>query len=380
MTRGQLVVKNLFRNRRRTLLTVAGVTVSICLLSAFCATYRYMEAPLMPGGFHLLLIVAPRTSLMMALPLSYGERIRNFPGIVAVSPVNMVDGYYGGQDELLWALACDPRTFFTIYSDWALPSDQRQAFKDEKVAVIAGRKMADKHGWKLGDRIHLRSPSYHVSLELVLRGIYSSHEDESLMAFHWEYLNDLQGRQDKPGVFWVRAQSAEDVPKVMQAIDTEFRNSDMETRTQPMQQWVLDFVGMVGNVKLVLLGVSAAVVFAVLLIIANTMGMSIRERTSELAVLRALGFQRKQVFGLMAAESLAISVTGGILGCFAARLLLALTAGYQIGGAMPIYIRVDPLTVVVALGVAIGVSLASTLLPAYRASRLKIAEALRFMG
>jgi len=178
----------------------------------------------------------------------------------------------------------------------------------------------------------------------------------------------------------VRAKSAEDVPRLAQAIDAEFRNSDMETRTQPMAQWVLDMVAVLGNVKLILVSISAVVIFAILLIVANAMSMSIRERTAELAVLRALGFRMQQVLGLLAAESLAISLAGGALGCLLAWTLLELAAGYQIGGAMPIYIRVDAATVGVALGVAIGISLASTLPPAYRASRVNIAEALRFVG
>jgi putative ABC transport system permease protein len=376
----QLVVKNVFRNRRRTLLTVASVAVSTFLLSVFCATYRYIGAPPTPRGFDLVLLVAPRTSLMTPLPLSYEERIRKIPGVAAVSPINMVDAFYGGQDTIIFALACDPVAIFQVRSDWRLPEDQRRAFVREKVALVCSRKTAEKYGWKVGDRIQLRSGGYHVSLDLILRGIYSSEEDESLMAFHWDYLNDAQGRPNKPGAFWVMARNAQEVPRLMQTIDAEFRNSDVETRTQPMKQFVLDFLAMLGNVRLILVSVSGAVVFAILLIVANTMGMSIRERTAEFAVLRALGFRTKQVLGLLAAESLAISLVGSGLGCLMASILFAFTAGYQIGGAMPIYVQVDAATVGVALGAAIAIGLLSTAIPAYRASRLGIAQALRFVG
>jgi len=380
MTYGQLVVKNVLRNRRRTVLTVASVAASIFLLAVFCATYRYINAPPTPGGFSLLLMVTHRTSTIMPLPLSYGERIRNLPGVAAVSPVNMVDGFYGGQESPLWALAFDAEALSKIFPDWQLSPDQRQAFVREKTAIIAGRRMVQKYGWKLGDRIHLRSAGYNLSLDLVLRGIYSSSEDETLLGFHWDYLNDAQGYPNKPGGFWVRAQSAEEVPRLMQEIDAQFRNAEMETRTQSMKQWVLDLLNMLGNVKLILVSISAAVVFAVLLIVVNTMSMSIRERTAELAVLRALGFQTMQVLGLLAAESLGIAFTGAIVGCLLAWTALRLTAGYQVGGAMPINIQVDAATVGVALVVAISISLASTLIPAYRASRVNIAQALRFVG
>lgn len=380
MTHGQLVCRNLLRNRRRTTLTTASVAASILLLAVFCATYRYMVAPPTPGRFYLTLVVIPRTSWTVPLPLHYGDRIARLPGVAGVSPVNMVDGMYGGPENVLWAMACTPDIVSKVYTDWGLPADQRRAFASERVALLAGRKMAEKHRWRLGDRIHLESANYHVGLDLILRGIYSSPDDESMLFLHWDYLNEAQGRPDKPGAFWVVAKSAEDVPGLMRDIDGMFRNAEVETRTQSLKQFVLDFLAMLGNIQLILVGVSAAVVFAVLLIVSNTMGMSIRERTWELAVLRALGFRAGQVFGMLAAESLAISLAGALAGCSLAWVLLRLTAGYQVGGALPVNIGLDAFTVVLAFAVATGISLVSTLLPAYRASRLNIAQALRFVG
>ena len=380
MTRGQFVTRNLLRNPRRTLLTTGSVAVSICLLASFFATYRYMQAPPAPGGFDLLLMVGSRTSLMGSLPLQYAQRISRLPGVAAVTPINMVDALYGGQDTLLFALACDPDAMFQVRNDWRMPEDQRRAFREEKAAFVCSRSTAAKYGWKLGDRIQLRSSGYHLTLDLVLRGIYASKDDESMMALHWDYLNDVQGRPNRPGAFWVQAQAAEDVPRLMQAIDGEFRNSDAETRTQPMKQFILDFLSMLGNIKLILLGISGAVVFAVLLIVANSMGMSIRERTAELAVLRALGFRTGQVLGMLTAESLAIAVSGAAAGCAVAALLFFLASGYRVGGAMPIYVQVDAPTVAAGFVTAVAVGLVSTLLPAYRASRIEIAQALRSVG
>ena len=380
MTRGQFVTRNLLRNPRRTLLTTGSVAVSICLLASFFATYRYMQAPPTPGSFDLVLMVTSRTSLMGSLPLQYAQRISRLPGQVAVTPVNMVDALYGGEDKVFFALACDPDAIFQVRNDWRMPEDQRRAFREEKVALVCSRSIAQKHGWKLGDRIQLRSGGYHLTLDLVLRGIYASNDDESLMAFHWDYLNELQGRPNKVGAFWVMARSAEDVPRLMQVIDGEFRNSDAETRTQPMKQFVLDLLSMLGNVKLILLGISGAVVFAVLLIVSNSMGMSIRERTAELAVMRALGFRTRQVLGMLTAESLAIGISGAALGCLTAAILFTLASGYQMSGAMPLHIQIDAPTVGMAMIAAAVISLVSTLLPAYRASRIEIAQALRFVG
>jgi putative ABC transport system permease protein len=231
----------------------------------------------------------------------------------------------------------------------------------------------------LGDRIHLRSSGRHIDLDLTLRGIYTS-EDESLLGFHWDYLNEALGRLDRPGGYWVRARTEEEVPRLMQTVDNQFRNGELETRTQPMGQWVLDFLALLGNVKLIVLSISAAMVFAVLLVVANTMGMSIRERTAELAVLRVLGFRPKHLLALLTAEALTVSIAGALVGCLAAGTVFALLGGYRVGGAMPIYVQVDVVTVGVVLSVAVAVGLSSTLVPAYRASHMSIADALRDVG
>jgi putative ABC transport system permease protein len=380
MSKGTWVAKNVLRNSRRSFLTAASVAVSILLLSVFCATCRYIESPPMPPSYATVLMVSPRTSIMVPLPLSYGDRIARLPGVETISPINMVDTRYGPQQALQFVLAFEATKISKLFPGWAMQADQRTAFERERIAAVVGRSVATKFGWKIGDRLHLRSSGYDVSMELVVRGIYASAEDESLMGMHWDYLNELRGNTDKPGGFWVRARTADDVPRLMKAIDAEFRNSATETRTQPMGQWVLDFISMLGNLKLMLMTVSAVVVFSVLLILANTMAMSIRERTVELAVLRALGFRRSQLLWLLAAESLAITFAGGLAGYALAMALFKWISGYRIGGAMPTYVQVDASTALTVFAVALGISLASTLPSAYRASPLSIAEALRFVG
>ncbi len=381
MTRSQLVSKNLFRNRRRTLLTVASVAASVFLLAIFCATYRYIEAPPELDRTHLILSVTARTSVTMPLPASYEAQIARVPGVAAVMPFFWFDGRYGSEDNIVPAFAIDPEKLLRFFSDWHLPEDQRRAFLDEKDALVGGRKVVEKYGWKIGDHIHLSSPNYfNVQLELVLRGIYTSSGDESMLALHWNYLNDALGRPDKAGQFWVLAQSADDVPRLMKEIDELFRNSPVETRTQTLKQLALNFLSWLGNVKRILLLVSGAVVFAVLLIVANTMAMSIRERTAEIAVLRALGFRTQLVMRLLTAEAVAIALSGAAIGCLSAGAACKLMAGYLIGGAMPAHIQVDVPTVSLTLLVAIAISLGSTLIPAYRASHVNIAQALRFVG
>lgn len=383
MTRPQLVVKNLFRNPRRTFLTTASVAAFFFLFTILSATYNFISSP--SGGdprTTRLLIVTSRVSpSQIPVPMSYWQRIAKIPGVEGVTPFVTFDAHYGGEDAFMAAYPTEPEAFFKIFSDMRVPDEQRRAYINEKTALLAGRKVVQEHGWKIGDHISLSSPAHKVTMELVLRAIYTVEGgDESILAFHWDYFNDLWPNKDKGAVFWVVARTIEDAPRVMREIDAMFRNADVETMTQTMMQFSLDFIAGLGKVKLILLGVSGAVVFAVLLIVANPMAMSIRERTLELAVLRALGFRSPQLLGLLTAESVVISLTGAGAGCLTTWLLFKLIAGYHLAGWIPIYIPISFETAGTVIGVAISISLLSTLVPALRATRVNIAQALRFVG
>jgi putative ABC transport system permease protein len=381
MIHARLVIKNVLRNRRRTILTVGSICVSVFLLAIFFSTYRYLNEPPGLDRTHLVLMVANRTSITNPMPVSYRSRIESVQGVSAVSPIFWFDSRYKNPDNIIPALACDPERIFQIFSDWTISDDQRQTFIGEQDAMIAGRKVIEKYGWKIGDHIHVSSPNYlNVPIDLVLRGMYTSPGDEGFLAFHWTYLNEALGRPNRAGYFYVLADSAEDVPRVMKAIDEEFRNSPVETRTQTVKQVALGFLGWLGNVKRILLIVTGAVVFAVLLVVANTMAMSIRERTTEIAVLRALGFRVSQLLMMLTAEAVAMSVAGAVLGCVLASVACVWMARYRIGGAMQLNLHVDLATIGVTLMAALLISLASTLIPAYRASRSNIARAIRFVG
>jgi len=381
MTCAQLVFRNTLRNRRRTILTVASVAVCTCLVAILWATYRYLEAPPEVDRTHLILSVTARTSVTIPLPVSYQSQIAKVPGVAAAMPLFWFDGRYGKDADLVPALALDAQKLLAFLSNWHVPEDQLRAFVGERDALVAGRKVVDKYDWKIGDHVHLRSPNYSdVDLDLVLRAVYTSDSDESLLALHWDYLNEALGHPDKAGQIWVLARSVDDIPHVMDDIDTVFRNYPMETRTQTLKQLVVNFLSWLGNLKEIMLMISGAVVFAVLLVVANTMAMSIRERTAEIAVLRALGFRSRQVLAMLAGEALTISLVGTALGLALAALVFRLMEGYHIGGAMPVHIRVDATTMALSLLAAVIISLGSTLIPAHRAARFNVAEALRFVG
>lgn len=377
------VFRNLFRNRLRTVLTLGSVAVSLFLLAMLSAAYQFLNAPPTGPDQSQLLLVSPRAALTMPMPLSYKDRIAALPGVAVVSPFGYVGALYGARNDFIPAVALDPDTVLDFFGEWKIPESERQGFIREKTALIVGRKLAQKYGWKVGDHIHLSSPQYsNLTLEFTIQGIYESgaEGDESTVALHWDYLNDAVGRPNHADMFWVRARSAKDVPRLTRAIDAEFHNAPVETRTGTLKQFLLNFLNLLGNVKLMLAGISIAVVFAVMLVVANTMAMSVRERTAEMATLRAIGFRSWQLLRLMVGESALVSLAGAALACLAAGGLCKLISGLPIGGAMPAHLSVGAPTVLLVVAVALAISLLTTFVPAYRASQLNIAEALRYVG
>jgi putative ABC transport system permease protein len=375
------VLKNLNRNRRRTFLTLSSVTASLFLLGVLGATYRFINSPSDSDGTHLVLVVSPRASMTMLMPLWYRDRIAALPGVTAVSPFGYFPGHYGGDDALIPALAVEPQAIFKLLSDWQVPEAQKRAFEGEKSAVVVGRRLAEKYGWKLGDHIHLTSSMFNsLSLDLTVRGIYTSPNDEGAVAIHWDYLNEAMGRLDKASQFWVRARSAEAVPQLTQAIDAIFRDAPVETRTGTLKQLMLNFLSLLGNVKMMLMGISGGVVFAVLLVVSNTMGMSIRERTVEIATLRALGFRTAQIVRVLVGEAVLLSLCGAALGLMLAEGLTRMISGLTVGGLMPAHLSVGGATLAVMTLVALAIGLLSALVPAYHAARLNIAQSLRSVG
>ena len=381
----RLVLRNVVRNRRRSLLTAASMAVSFALLVFFFAAYRFLEAP--PASdterSHLVLIVAASTSVIQPMPVSYRSRIERLEGVRAVTQVFWFDARYKNEDTVIPSLSLDPEKLFIFFPNWQLPEEAKKQFRREKVAAIVARNTARKYGWKVGDQIHVSSPNYFgLGVDLNLRGIYDSEEEQeqSYLVFHWDYLNDVLRSPNVTGQFWVLADSTEVMPSLTKAIDEEFRDEPVQTRTQTVKQFVVNFISWLGNVKLILVSISGAVVFAVLLIMANTMAMSIRERTTELAVLRALGFPTSTLLTLLTAESLIISLLGVSAGCVAAWAICRAVGGYAIGGGLLVTLEIGLPGTLLALGTATLTSLASTLISAYRASRMSIAQALRYTG
>jgi putative ABC transport system permease protein len=375
----RLVLKNLFRNQRRTLLTFFSVAVSLFLLSSLSIVYVALSKPIEGVENVPLLMVRRLAGIVFPLPSSYQARIKAVPGVVATCKVNWFGGYWVDPSNQLASFAVDPDSVFAVQMASKISPEQLRAFQNERTAAVAGKGLIDKYHWKIGDRITILGSPYGVSPELVLRGIFTAGPDDSLF-FHWDYLNEMMGRLNIAGMYWVRVDHPEAAPRVAQTIDRMFRNTDAETKSESLSAFLLGFVSMLGNVRGIILLIGSAVTFATLLIVANTMAMAIRERVSEAAVMRALGFRAAHIFGLFVSESLLLTVGGGLAGVAVAKLLFDLLAMRQIGQFVPADLRMRPATTLLCLLLSIIMAFLASGGPAYRAARRNIAEALRFVG
>jgi putative ABC transport system permease protein len=262
-----------------------------------------------------------------------------------------------------------------------VPADQVLAWQRDRAGTMVDVELAKRFGWKIGDRIALKGTFFPANLELTVRAIFTMDPAPHSIYFHTTYLEEaVPFFKGQAGFFDTRVASAEDVSKTEQGIDDMFRNSPAPTKTESEHAFKLSFVAMLGNVKAFILSICGAVVFAILLVSANTMAMSIRERTREVALLKTLGFTRHGVLSIFVGEAVALSIAGGMVGILAAAVLIQLLAHSPAGIGVGTTMRVTIPTMTVALIVAASVGLVSACLPAYRASQINIVEGLRHIG
>jgi putative ABC transport system permease protein len=376
-----LIIRNTLRNRRRTLLTVLSISMSLFLVSTLRTLLHALESPPMTPESAMRVLVRHQTSLANLIPISYQDRIRQVDGVVEVSPYQWFGGIYKDPANFFGQFAVNPEPFFKIYSEIRpLEPEQMEAFAKERTAALAGVNLAKKYGWSIGDRITLEGTIFPGNIELTIRGLVSGGAAESVLFFRYDYLTESFGNLDGASTFVVQARSADEIPAVIDAIDGTFMNSTAPTKTETEKAFVLGFMAMWGNVRTLVVSISTILIFTIVLVAANTMAMSIRERTGEIAILKTLGFSWRHVLGVLIAESALIAVAGGLLGSLAARYLFGavdfqgLTAGF-----IQVF-DVTWSTVMLAASISLAVAFGSTFVPAWNASRLQIADAVRRRG
>ncbi len=382
MTLTRFVTKNAFRNKRRSTLTVLSIAFSLLLLTLMMTIWRAFYLDQGSAESAERLVVRHRVSLTFSLPGFYREKIRAIPGVVAVVPMSWFGGIYKDQkpENFFAQFGTDPDEFFKVYRDAEIPADQVTAWQRDRQGVIVNDSLAKKYGWKLGDRIVLQGTIYPVNLELIIRGIFHSNPDNKSVYFNAKYVEEaVSFFKGQAGTFTILAAAPSDVSNIARTVDDMFRNSPQPTKTESEKAFGLEFVAMMGNVKAFILSICAAVVFATLLVSANTMAMSIRERTREVAVLKTLGFTKRGVLGLFVSEAVALSLFGGLLGVGLGWMMVyGLTHSPQFFSFFPMKVTFG---IWVAAMLTSGmVGLLSAAVPSYTASRVNIVDGLRHIG
>jgi putative ABC transport system permease protein len=383
MTLSSFIVRSAFRNKRRTILTMLSISFSLLLLTMMISIWRAFYIDQVAPEAARRLIVRDRVSLAFFLPAYYREKIRAVPGVTAVAPITWFGGrYIDDRPEHFFAqLATDPDEYLKVASDKIVPPEQLKAWQQDRTGALVDVTLANKYGWKIGDKITLQGTIFSANPELTIRAIYHRDPPQNALYFHTKYLEEaVPWFKGQAGWYAAQIDNADDVGRASKQIDDMFHNSPLPTKTESEKAFQLGFVASLGNVKAFILGICGAVAFAIMLVSANTMAMSVRSRTREVAVLKTLGFTRGSVLSIFVSESVFLAVAGGIVGVLVAIPLIAFLTHSFIGLGIPLNMRVNPPTVALSLFVALTLGLVSGYLPAYKASRTNIVEGLRHIG
>ena len=379
----RLLARNLFRNKLRTLLTTSSIGASIFLVATLMTVLDELSSPPETPDSALRLIVRHKISLFNTLPTSYREKIAAVDGVEAVIGSMWFGGLFNhnGTEVSLAQFASDTDDFFRVYPDIIVPDEQKEAFLQDRSGALVGKVVADRFGWQLGQTIHTGSNLFPTEMELKIRAIYQGGGDEGgSIYFHWDYFNETLDDRGVTGTFTIRASSAEMLSAIAENVDGLFKNSMAPTKTETEKAFIMGFVSMLGNVQFLISSICLAVIFAVSLVAANTMAMSIRERVREIGILKTLGFRKAQVLGLLLSESLFLAMSGAGFGALSARLIFQYVPMQAIsnGFIQNFEVQFSTIAVCILIGAVIGLLAAG--LPAWQAARRPTLAALQSVG
>jgi putative ABC transport system permease protein len=372
----KLIFKNILRNKRRTLLTISSLVVSLFLIISLATILTEFERGSEEAS-PLRLVSRHAVSLGFVIPMAHLQKMKTVPGVKEVMPFSWFGGIYKDEKNFFANFAVDARKIHEVIPELKMSDADWQSFINDRQGAMVGQKLVKLYGFTPGQRVTLKSPIYNASVEFIIRGVYTG-SDEKTFYFHHDYLNELvpDWAKDQVSTFSILANTAEDVPRVGQAIDSIFANSDAPTKTESEREFALSFQTMMGGVKQFLYGIMAAITFSLLLVMGNTMAMSVRERTKEVGTLKAIGFQRGTITALFLVEALVVACIGAAIGIGAATLIFR---SIDLSLYIPNFVSFVPTgqTLAAAFVLSILVGLISVIYSAYRVSGLTIADALR---
>jgi putative ABC transport system permease protein len=378
----RIIWANLFRKKVRLLLTIGSFAVALFLF-VFLAVVRDAFNRGADVASADRLVVINRTSIINSIPLSYRDKILRIPGVKAITHNNWFGGTYIEEKNFFVQFVIDPENQRQVFPEFIVPEDQWNAFLKDRVGAVCGAKLAERFNWKVGDRIPIKNNLYDVNnnaWEFNLDGIYHGKEpkdDETQFWFQWDYFEERvsQGFKGQAGWYVLRVNNPDDAPRIAQAIDAEFANSPYETKTEAESAFAAGFVKQFGNIQLLIFSIGTVVFFTLLLVTGNTMAISVRERTSELAVFKAIGYSDRAILFFVLSESLAIALIGGILGIGLAAMAVPIL-GRVLTGLLPTIV-LSRYLLVFGLVIALFTGILSGVLPGLGAMRLRVVNALR---
>lgn len=372
-----LLRANLGRHKRRTFLTIASVSLALFLFASLRSVVTTLGAAAQFGSARRL-VTMNSTGFVLPLPEAYANRLSAVSGVQKVTWANWFGGRYGDGKRFFASFAVDAKTYLDIYPEMSVPADQKEAFLQDKGGALIGVRLVNLFGWKIGQNVTLQGTIYPGDWTFTVRGIYTPTDksiNDDAMMFHYQYLDERNGRKGNVGWYIEEIDRPDNAAQIAKTIDDMFRSSPAPTKTGTEQAFNASFATMWGNIGLLMNTIGLAVVFAILLVTANAMMMSARERTRELAVLKTIGYSDRLLFGLVLAEAGIITVTGAVVGLGAAKLLYKST-NFNAAGFLPGF---DVTWATLATGglIALVLMLASGIIPAMQAARLPVVSALR---
>lgn len=378
MTIGTFIIKNALRNKRRASLSILSVAVSLFLLVVLLVGLRELTLPVEDSGAALRVAVRNRISIANLLPARQLPLIERVPGIEAVTPFTWFGGKYQNEESMTFAqFAMDPKKLRPVFGEAKMTPAEYEAFESERTGCIIGKITADKYKFKVGDKITLESTVYPVTMEFKIAGIYSGTADDRNMLFRQDYLDEASGVEGQVGMWWLKVKSAEDMPRVIDTINKKFENTSAEVRAETERAFQLSFISMWGNIRLLVMLICSAVVFTLLLVSASTMSMAIRERFRELAILKALGYRRRELFAFILAESFGLAMAGALVGVGGAYVLLTYgDVAKMTNGLFPMF-EITPKIIGIGAAVAALLGIIASIMPSLAVAKMSVVEGLK---
>ncbi len=378
MTPASFIIKNALRNKRRALLSTMSVAVSLFLFVTLLVTLREFTVPPEDLGASLRIAVRNKVSLGVPLPARQRPILEKIPGVAGVIPFTFFGGKYNDDDFTSFAqFATDPVAFTNVFVDVKMPLGQLAAWQKDRGSCIVGKDTMDRFKLKIGDLMKLTGTFWPCDLDLKIVGSYKGTIDDRSVFFHHKYFDEALSGNSVVGTWWVRAASAAVMPQVIDAINKAFANSSSEVRAETERAFQLSFVSMWGNIKILIGSICTVVVFTLMLVTVSTMSMAIRERFRELAILKAIGFRRRELFAFILAESFGLAFTGAIVGAGGAWLFWHNVNIGKLSNGIFLYFEVTTRMMGQAFLVAATLGIVASIQPALSVAKTSVVDGLR---